>query len=629
MSFGILAQKDTLDYTTIVWKLSAQQTADTLELDTFLHGFQNYNPIYKQDFYYAFNGTAGQAAENTFFLNRPNLDFIFWEPYAAYLFRPNNTQFYNTKQQYTHFQYFTNFTKKNNLQNIDLLHTQNITHYLNLGIQYRLLSADGEYQAQKTSNHFFRAFGSLQKHNYEAYIVYHYNKLNAYLNGGLTSDTLLDNNNLTYSDRKLHPVFLDDSKNAILGRNLNLRHHYNLDIKKTEHINDTTEITQYIPRWQIGHELNWDYNKRLYSNEGNNGYYDQYFIDTTAITGAYVQDSTGYTSFDNQFYIKLIDDSLTKGLPAIYLKYKNRQVFFHSYQNTRHFQHHIAELKLVNEVFNKRYWHFGTEFDLSNQNFAVDGMLKYFIGKEKLHYYRLQANFSHTKPNEFMQYYHSNFYYWDNQFTEDYALSTFDAAYLNKKLKLEVGVKQCYLDNYVYMGGRMINYSTTDSTNSSLKWVADKPHQETSTFGILTFYLNHQLDWGPFHMYNAFAYQSISNDSVLHLPKWQWYNSTYFQMHFFKKVLKTQIGVDTRLAPSYYTDGFSPGAGLYYLQEGSAYSSYPYIDLFVNLKLKRARIFFKIENINKGYTGNQYYTVFYHPMNPRVIRFGLSWRFYN
>ena len=100
-------------------------------------------------------------------------------------------------------------------------------------------------------------------------------------------------------------------------------------------------------------------------------------------------------------------------------------------------------------------------------------------------------------------------------------------------------------------------------------------------------------------------------------------------MRFFKRVLTVQIGFDLRYNTSYYVDAFMPATGLYYNQEEREYGNYPYFDFFVNMKLKRARMFFKMDHINKGLNGNQYYTVLDHPMNPRVFRFGLSWRFYN
>jgi len=637
------SQKDTLDYTIHKWNISEYQNKIETPVDTFLEGFQIYIPIYRNGFSQAYNGNAGQAHQNNYFLNRSEHPFYFLSPYSGYLFTPQNAPFYNTKQAYTVFSYVTNFTKSNNLQNVDLLHTQNITPHLNAGFQYRLLAADGEYNAQKASNHFFRAFASYENKNYEAFLVYNYNKFNSYLNGGLTSDTILNNPYNASNNTKLFPVNLEDSKNSILGRTINLKHHYTINkrinIISTDSLlsltaidsTDTIMPIRYLPVYKIGHELNWNYNKRIYTNKGSAGYYQQYFQEQEAITGSFAYDSTGYSNFNNTFFISLVDDSTNNKLPSISIAYENSQEFFHSYMNTQSYMHHSVKINFDNTYFDKWYWNFNTKYTFAGGNagdFNIHGIAQRFFGKKKQHNIRFEPLFSHTNPNIFTQFYASNFYKWEPTFNEKYALTTFNFAYTNNKLKLELGVKQAYLDNYVYFASKQDSI-WIDANTKGYDWVHGYPFQETSTFGILSFYLNHKFDAGPFHTRNSITYQKLSNDSVLHLPKITYYNSTYFTMRFFKRVLDVQIGFDLRYNSSYLADGFIPATGLYYNQYDKELGNYPYVDFFVNLKLKRARMFFKFDHVNKGFSGNQYYTVLYHPMNPRVFRFGLSWRFYN
>jgi hypothetical protein len=439
---------------------------------------------------------------------------------------------------------------------------------------------------------------------------------------------LLDHPDTVFNDSKLIPVRLENSSDEILGRNINLRHFYTLHKKIEEVINDSVSTVHKIPRLRVGHEMDWNYNKRLFSNEGNVGYYQQFFVDTAAVTtGALAIDSTGYSSFRNTVFVQLLDDSSNTKLPAIKLGYENRREFFHSYKNNFRDFEHYAKLKFENPVYKNWYWYFAAQYEIFESDFLVDGFLRYDIGKKKNHNLRLQSTFSHTEPNRFYGSYTSNFHKWDTELTEKFALSTFDFAYTNKKLKFELGVKQCYLDNYVYMASKQDSVWKSDTT--TFEYIAGYPFQETSTFGILTFYMNHRLDWGPLHMVNSIAYQKISNDSTMHIPKLQLYNSTYFEMRFFKRVLTAQVGFDIRYNSSYLVDGFMPSTGLFYNQYEQQYGDYPYVDFFVNFKLKRARMFFKLEHANKGFNSNVYYTVNRYPMNSRVFRFGLSWRFWN
>ena len=293
--------------------------------------------------------------------------------------------------------------------------------------------------------------------------------------------------------------------------------------------------------------------------------------------------------------------------------------------------HHTAKIQLSNPVFNKWYWNFSADYTFLGGNkgdFDINGSVKKFFGRNNQHHISFDPSFSHTSPNIFTQFYSSNYYKWDNPFEDKFALTQINVSYKNDKYKFELGVKQAYLDNYVYFASKKDSVWSNGGYNS-VDWINGYPFQEESTFGILSFYINHRLDWGPFHMRNSATYQKISNDSVLHLPDLTFYNSTYFQMRFFKRVLTMQIGFDLRYNSAYLIDGFMPATGLYYNQYEKEYGDYPYFDFFINVKLKRARMFFKWDHINQGLSGNQYYTVLNHPMNPRGFRFGLSWRFWN
>jgi len=620
------SQKDTIDYSMNVWTLDTYQRKMEVQLDTFLDGFQNYNPIYQTDYSYAFLGNTGQAAQNTIFAHRNSHAFLFLTPYTPYLFTPENVNFYHHKQHYTQTKYTTNFTKKNNLQNIDLKHSQNIAPHLNVGFQYRLLGADGQYKAQKTSNHFFRAFASYERSRYQAFLVYNYNKFNSYLNGGLTSDTLLDNPNLSYDDTKLHPVNLSESKNAILSRNINLKHHYNL--MPHQATSDTINTNQRQKTYaQIGHEFDLEYNKRTYTNEGNNGFYKQYFIDSDVLDSEIASDSSSYLRFRNRAFIKFPDDS-SGFLPEITLSYLWQMEHFQSYQHNFSSPDHFLAFQLSNPIFEHWNWELNGRYGIVSSDLIINGQVSYFLGHRKSHFINFSGSFSQTDPNDMLQTYHSNYFWWDNQFTEKQAISYIDLNYQNRKAKLKIGVRQEIIDNYVYFAAKQDSI-WGDSTYTSLGWINAYPHQETTTFNILSAYLSHQLDWGPFHMKNELTYQKISNDSVLHLPTWVYYNSTWFEMRFFKKVLTAQTGFDLRYHSVYLADGFMPATGLFYNQYSKMLGDYPYIDLFINLKLKRSLMFFKLEHINKGANGNQYYTTVGYPMNPRVFRFGISWRMYN
>ncbi|MBU0764116.1 MAG: putative porin, partial [Bacteroidetes bacterium] len=56
---------------------------------------------------------------------------------------------------------------------------------------------------------------------------------------------------------------------------------------------------------------------------------------------------------------------------------------------------------------------------------------------------------------------------------------------------------------------------------------------------------------------------------------------------------------------------------------------HPYLDVFLNLKLKRARFFFKYTQLSSYFLPKDYFTVLHYPVNGPAFKFGLSWAFYD
>ena len=88
------------------------------------------------------------------------------------------------------------------------------------------------------------------------------------------------------------------------------------------------------------------------------------------------------------------------------------------------------------------------------------------------------------------------------------------------------------------------------------------------------------------------------------------------------------MGLDVSFFTSYYANAYMPALGLYYLQNEKKIGNYPFIDFFFNMKIKRARIFFKTEHVNSGFMG-AYYLAPHIPAPDRCIKLGINWAFYD
>jgi hypothetical protein len=72
-----------------------------------------------------------------------------------------------------------------------------------------------------------------------------------------------------------------------------------------------------------------------------------------------------------------------------------------------------------------------------------------------------------------------------------------------------------------------------------------------------------------------------------------------------------------------------PATGRFYHQYSFTSGDYPYVNVFLNIKLKRTRIFLMLDHVNSGYSGYNYLQVPHYPMNVRMFRYGIAWTFYD
>jgi hypothetical protein len=107
----------------------------------------------------------------------------------------------------------------------------------------------------------------------------------------------------------------------------------------------------------------------------------------------------------------------------------------------------------------------------------------------------------------------------------------------------------------------------------------------------------------------------------------------YFEHLFnFKNTngqLNTQIGAEVLYHTLYNPYSYMPATGRFYRQDQVQTGNYPFINVFLNLKLRRTRIFLMFDHINSGLMGYNYYMVPTYPMNIRMFRYGLAWTFYD
>ena len=78
----------------------------------------------------------------------------------------------------------------------------------------------------------------------------------------------------------------------------------------------------------------------------------------------------------------------------------------------------------------------------------------------------------------------------------------------------------------------------------------------------------------------------------------------------------------------YYADAYMPALRTFYLQNEVQVGNFPYIDLCVTFKIKRANIYVLYTNMYSLTNDNRYPTTPHYPMRDSRLCFGINWRLY-
>jgi hypothetical protein len=72
-----------------------------------------------------------------------------------------------------------------------------------------------------------------------------------------------------------------------------------------------------------------------------------------------------------------------------------------------------------------------------------------------------------------------------------------------------------------------------------------------------------------------------------------------------------------------------PATRSFYLQDKKQIGNYIYMDVFLNVKIQRARIFIMYSHFNASFMKQSYYMVPNYPQQDAAFKFGVDWRFFD
>ncbi|MCV9926553.1 putative porin [Flavobacterium sp. LS1R49] len=504
-------------------------------------------------------------------------------------------------------------------QTLDSFITLNTTERFNVSAEYKGLRSEGNYINQMSSTGNFKLTASYRTKHGQYYINGHYTYqdiLNEE-NGGITTPSDFESGNPDYKNRQRLEVYLTDARSFLKGKRLFFDHAYR--------VNETHGSNNLYVTHQFNYENKFfEYNQpTVLSTVG--GTRILRFGDSYMTSG--INDQAHYNKMYNK--VGVAYENVLLGKFQFFVD-DFRSNFY--YGRVLIFDNGVVIPSSLSQDINS----FGGQYEYQKNKWNGRFLYSRSVTKEsisdleaKLKYHfsdKIQFVFQYQNisklPNNTYNLYQSSFveYNWSNNFKNEKINSLSASAvtpWVNMSFQYSV------LNDHLYFEDQ----STV--AEEAVRTQIIKPAQYNNAINYLEVKASKEFKFGRFALDNTILYQKVGqSDAILNVPEIVTRNTLYYTSYFFKKALFLQTGIVFNYFTSYYGNDYNPVIGEFFVQNKKEIGNYPNFDFFINARIKQTRIFLKAEHFNSSFSGSNYYSAPNNPYRDFVIRFGLTWNFF-
>ncbi len=575
-------------------------------IDTLITNVENYDPPTRPGNYFATLGNPGLAHQNMVYDPRIKSGFYFGvDNFDKYLFHNDSIHHYWVGRPYTHVFFIQGARRE---QNLRLDHSQNVASWFNVGLQFDYVNSPGYYQNQLSDdkNFVFKTRFQTRDYRYMVLANYIHNKLKLEENGGIIYDSVFEDN--VSPDRRGIQVHLNNAGNFYKENSYYVKQLFKLTKRHRFRADDTTarqaSIFDKINPGNISHSVLVSSRTFLYQQptSDNQGFY-QFTYDS--VNGTY--DSTRIFSVENQLSWTNSDNARRQLFTFTFmLRFLHTNYSVDTIKSIYNQLIPTAEVKFqVSEVLQVGF--FG-DFVTGNANVGDFNLVGKLTLSTKLGALRYELHNASQEPGRLYSFYYSNHFRWQNNLRKQY-------FFINKASitidNFTAGLNVFSVENFTYFDREGF------------------PEQMNKNLQVLQVHARKVFNFGNFSLALRAFYQKGSDDEGLRVPEVVGDGSFYYTNNLFKNAAVIQPGVDVLYNTPYNAYGYMPATRGFFVQDDKEVGNYFYTNVFLNLQIKRARLFIMYHNLGFLFSDFRYYTVPGYPMKDGGIRFGVSWMFYD
>ncbi|HAX92544.1 MAG TPA: hypothetical protein DCY25_01125 [Bacteroidales bacterium] len=618
--------QDTIRHRIIeMWRLSPDMTEEVkVPFDTTFSLFNHYRLADKYSPLNAYPGSYGLPFYQLNFFDRvTDPDKFLSGNFYPLMYQPERYLFMNTQVPFTEFVWTYAGPRDQAEQTFRIRHSQNVNRKLNLALVYDIVYNLGQYSYQRASDKNFTFNGSYRGDKYTAYFAYGLNNMTTLENGGISDLSQLGT--LDPENIEVNLGGLSKARSYLKNSNLMLVQRYILG-KKGPAAADSTGVSAK-PFWLSGsfsHILAIDGNRRTYEDSNPaSGFYDSVYISNTRTF-----DSLSARTIKNTVRFDFTTDENRRFRLGGGVGIRNELIKYSQIVPTHdtlladtavwHKHNNVLVGRLYNNIGDKFYWMATGELFLSGYRFGdfnLDGVIsKSFSFKKGMASWKVNGAIANRQPSFWYEQWGGNHFEWTKSMDKEFRIDV-GTSFSYPARKMELKFNYAIIDNYT-------GFDTLAM-----------PVQHGGGLSVASVYASKDLRAWKFHLTTDLLLQQSSNPDVLDLPLATARATGFFEHLFnFRKTdgqLDMQVGAEVFYHTLYNAYSYMPATGRFYNQDRIETGNYPFVNVFMNLKIRRTRIFLMLDHVNAGLTGYDYFMIPSYPMNVRMFRYGLAWTFYD
>lgn len=634
-------RKDTVIFNSKYIRVTSERflkdSTQLFPLDTGIYNYENYSPLMQPRSPKIHLGNLGLAERSLLYEPSHTIGFdAGLHALDAYMFNPQDVNYYRARVPYTQLSLFVGGLKE---QYFKVLHTQNVNPRLNIGFNLNFTGSKGFYSsnllAQNVSDVNAAAFAWYESKNkrYNLLANLIYNNLKAPETGSiLANDTIfVEKNPLSSLDE---PVRLAHTYENWTSGGIYLKQFYyigRIDSLKKE----TTGTSNILPTQRIAYTFS--YNTRKYNFLQNDAdpykvFPDYYFASNysrDSLAVQHLQNEFSYSFYLRSKSVKFVKNEvkLDLGLSQDYYHYSQyvADTILNQYglkvnQSVRMQASSFQDITLKAKLSYRFSDRIGLEGDFQQiaqgrdaGDFLYDAKV-ILAGNQKAGRIVFEGYTQSSTPAMVYTNWISNHYIFHNKFNNQ-KTNSISFNYVNNPLKLDLKVEYFLITDYLYFAAQAGGIDA-------------HPVQLGAPINLLKVSFGKSIAWRRWHLDDFLVYEKTDYQSTLRIPQVYNYTSLYYKMFLFN-VLYSNLGVDVRYNSPYVAPSYATGLGQFYNGANVTFSSYPIATVFFKATLQRTNLFIMYDYANQGLLSKGFYTVNKYPQMDHLLKFGVSWSFYN